>query len=316
MAHRQDNGSLAVLVTGAAGLVGGAVARLLAERGTKVLPVDRVQMSSDGLDILACDVADIHRLHELASDGLDGVIHCGAYSGPMVARDQPYSMVQVNIIGTANVLEAARIHGARRLVYCSSTSAYGSTSAAAAAAVVEDSVLRPASLYGASKVASEQLVTAYADQYGLSGVSLRLSWVYGPRRSTNCIIRTMIQDAQALRPTRLPFGRDFPRQFVHVDDAARALILALDAKTLPRRTYNITGGSCLTLGEVGELVRELLPCADIALESGPDPVDEYQHAFSIEAASRDLDYRPSLALREGIKRYADWLAVRQSVPAV
>jgi len=190
-----------------------------------VIAVDRQTGSDTFGQVIACDLGDVHRVHELTRDGISGVIHCGAHSGPMVARDNPYSMVQVNIVGTANVLEVARVHKATRFIYCSSTSAYGPTPPGP---VPEDVTMRPSTIYGASKVAGEQLVSTYASQYELNGTSLRLSWVYGPRRTTDCVIRTMITDAQAGRPTRVEFGRDFPRQYIHVNDAAAALVMAFD----------------------------------------------------------------------------------------
>ncbi|UEM07652.1 NAD(P)-dependent oxidoreductase (plasmid) [Skermanella rosea] len=293
-----------ILVTGAAGLIGNAVRILLEGRGSRVLPVDRVSATSDGLPVTVCDVGDVHRLHALAVENrITGIVHCGAHSGPMVARDNPHSMVQVNIVGTANVLEIARIHGAR-FVFCSSTSAYGDTPEGP---VPEDVPMNPGSVYGASKVAGEQLVSTYTKQYGVDGVSLRLSWVYGPRRTTDCVVRTMITDALAGRPTRIPFGRDFHRQFIHVEDAARALVMALDTPDLPRRTYNVTGGSYLTLAEIGEVVRGILPDADIELGEGADPVDDVQRRFDISAVERDLGFRPDMTFEQGVRAYADWL---------
>jgi nucleoside-diphosphate-sugar epimerase len=227
----------------------------------------------------------------------------------MVARDSPYSMVQVNIVGTANMLEVARVHKARRFVYCSSTSAYGVVTQGEE--IREDALLQPGSLYGASKVASEYIVTSYAKQYGVSGVSVRLSWVYGPRRTTECVIRTMIEDAQASRPTRMAFGLDFPRQFIHVEDAIQGLMLALDADELPSHVYNVTGDSRITLGEVAGLVKAVHANADIELQSGNDPVDEFQAKFSIEAARRDLGYSPKIGLSEGIRSYSQWLAAQR-----
>lgn len=298
-----------ILVTGAGGLVGRQLVRRLSEQQRSVLAIDRFSsVTEEGVEIQECDLGDVHRLHAIAQQGIDSVVHCGAYSGPMVARDAPYSMVQVNIVGTANMLELARIHTARRFVYCSSTSAYGVTGLPP---VMEDSVLRPASLYGASKVASEYITTAYANQYGLSAASIRLSWVYGPGRTTPCVIRTMIEDALAKRPTKMPFGSDFPRQFIHVDDAVDGLVKALDASTLPRPTYNVTGGTRTTLEQVAALVRAVFTDAVIELQPGPDPVDEFQEKFSIEAARRDLGYEPKIALEQGLRSYATWIAMAQ-----
>jgi UDP-glucuronate 4-epimerase len=296
------------LVTGAAGLLGAAVCSLLENRGAPLLAVDRLAGAEAARKILPCDITDIHSLHALAAQhSISGIVHCGAYSGPMLARDNPYAMVQVNIVGTANVLELARIHGIARFVFCSSAGAYGNTPNGP---VREDIALRPTNLYGASKVAGEQLVACYARQYGVDGVSLRLSWVYGPYRTTDCIIRTMLERALDNRPTRIPFGHDFFRQFIHVQDAATALVAALDRRRLPRQAYNITGGTYVTLGEVAEIVRLILPHADIHLGLGPDPLDDVQERFDISAASADFGFSPSISLKDGIQLYADWLATR------
>lgn len=300
----------AILVTGANGLIGNAVRSLLEASGRSVVPLDRVSRTDEGREIIDCDVTDVHRLHAVAGrQRIAGIIHCGAFSGPMVARDNPIAMVQVNIGGTANVLEIARIHKVPRFVFCSSTSAFGTTNAKSP--ISEDVALFPGSVYGASKVAGEQLVSTYAQQYGVDGVSLRLSWVFGPRRTTDCVIRTMIEDALSGRPTRMPFGRDFPRQYIHVDDAARALVAALDKPSLPRSVYTITGGTHLTLEQIAEVVRKLLPRADIELGPGADPVDEVQGRFDVSAAARDLDFQPSRSFEQGVAQYAEWLQRRQ-----
>lgn len=293
-----------ILVTGAAGLVGNAVARALLARGDEVVAIDRFAGQVEGVNITSCDLNDIHQLHAVTGPGLTGVVHCGAFSGPMVARDNPYAMVQVNIVGTANVLELARIYKSRRFVFCSSTSAYGHTKTGL---VQEDSYMEPESLYGASKVACEQMVSAYAKQYDVDGVSIRLSWVYGPRRTTDCVIREMLTNARAGRSTKFAFGADFYRQFIHVEDASAALLSALDAPELPRRTYNATGGTRVTLQDVAQIVKELHPTATIELANGPDPVDEFQDEFDISAAQRDLKYVPRISLAEGIARYSRWL---------
>jgi UDP-glucuronate 4-epimerase len=88
-------------VTGAAGLIGNAVRTKLEASGWTVVPLDLVDASRDGKPIMVCDLGDIHRMHALArSHKIEGIIHCGAHSGPMVARDNPYSMVQVNVVGS------------------------------------------------------------------------------------------------------------------------------------------------------------------------------------------------------------------------
>mgnify|MGYP003111091679 CR=1 FL=1 len=299
-----------IIVTGASGLLGNAVRLVLEERGCKVLAVDRSAGQVDGRPVLAADVTDVHALHGLAHEhDIGGIIHCGAFSGPMVAADSPVQMVDVNIVGTANMLELARRVGGVRFVFCSSASAVGPTPEGLSP-VTEAVATNPSTVYGASKVAGEALVSGYRRQFGVDGVSIRISWVYGPRRTTSCVIRQMITDALAGRPTRLPYGKGFPRQFIHVSDAAVALVAAFDHPDLPLNTYNVTGGDFTTLDDVAEAVRGIEPRSDIALDEGTDPGDDFQQRFDISAAARDFGYRPGVSLAEGITAYRDWLAAQ------
>ena len=294
-----------VLVTGAAGLIGHRARILLEERGDEVIAVDKWESTVEGRGVLECDLTDVHSLHRLVMRYRpDSIVHCGAISGPMVARDNPHAIIQNNLVGTANILELARVYQIRRVVFCSSVSAYGPTPAGP---VPEDVGLNPSTVYGATKAAGEQLIAAYATQHKVDGVSVRLSWVYGPRRQTACLIRTMLLDALQKRPTRLPSGADFYKQYIYVEDAARGLLLALDATGLKRRTYSITGDSYLTLGQIADIVRIIVPGADIEISPGPDPDDDVQEIFDISAAKRDLGYVPRFSIEQGIKSYRDWL---------
>ena len=295
-----------ILVTGAAGLIGNAVRQQLERRGDWVIAVDRIGRTEDGSELVVCDVGDVHALHRLATQhSIDAIIHCGALSGPMVARDNPFAMVSVNIVGTANLLELARVHGIARVVNCSSTSVYGDVQSQVP--VKEDVALHPRSVYGGSKVAGEQLVATYAAQFGVDGVSLRLSWVYGPRRSTECVVRMMIENARSGYTTELPYGGGFHRQYIYVDDAARALIAACDRPNLPRRTYSVTGGANLSFDEIAAAVRTAYPEAQIHLAPGPDPDDGVQPEFDVSAIRNDVGFQPSIAFDRGVRLYADWL---------
>ncbi len=295
-----------ILITGAAGFLGDAIRGELDRLGTPVLPLDRRSQAASGRKTIVCDLTDVHRMHALVQERrIDCIIHSGGVSGPMLARDDPHGIVRANVDGTANLLELARIHGIGRFIFCSSAGVYGATQGGP---VVETDPLRPSDIYSASKAAGEHLVAAYAHQFGLDAVSLRFSWIFGPRRATECVIRTMILDALAGRPTRLPYGRGFPRQFVHVDDAVRAVFAALARPKLPGTAYTISGGSYVSLDEVGGLMSRVLGPADIEVADGPDPSDDYQHSFDISAASRDLAYVPRVTLEGGIRSYAEWLA--------
>ncbi|MFE0420361.1 NAD-dependent epimerase/dehydratase family protein [Streptomyces tendae] len=298
-----------VLVTGASGLIGQRVARVLTASGRAVLATDAVAAEDSAVAIEVADLRDRDRLAELVSGGLDAIVHCGGFSGPMVGTSAPRCLLDVNVGGTANLLDVGREQGIRRFVFASTATVYGVTTGEFA----DESVLpRPANIYSASKFASEQLVNGYARHFTGGAFNLRLAWVYGPRRTTDCVIRQMIQDALDQVPTKLPYGEGFPRQFMHVDDVARALVQALDVLGTPALdAYNVTGESRTTLDEVAALVREVLPGADIGLSPGPDPLDVEQAYFHTTAARRDLGFAPHIPLREGIATYAEWLAAHR-----
>ena len=293
-----------VLVTGAAGLVGHAVRLQLKALGRRVLAVDVSTGEVEGRPVLAADVADPHALYGLAlRERIGGIVHCGALSGPMVGAGEPARVVAINVVGTTNVLELARRIEGARVVFASSTSAVGPTPPGLSL-VPEAVPLNPSTVYGASKAASEALVAGYAREHGVDGVSLRLSWVYGSRRTTACSLRRMLTDALASRPTRLTACANARRQYVHVDDAANALVQALETRSLPQPVYTITGGNWLALETIANEVHAAVPGAEVHFGPG-DLDDDVQAEFDLSAARCDIGYTPRVALAAGIAHYRD-----------
>jgi UDP-glucuronate 4-epimerase len=302
-----------ILVTGASGLIGYAVASKLACEGRRVIGLVRSRSKHDqfNFDIYESDVTDIHRIHGLfKAHSIESIVHSAAVSGPMLARDNPYSLCLTNIVGTANILECARLNGVRRVVYTSSVGAYGDTPLGL---VGEETALRPKNVYGASKASSEHIMRAYAGQHGIEGVSLRICWVFGPRRRTPCLIRTMIEDALRGRVTELGWGLGVHRQYVFVDDVVSATIAALDAPSFHQDAYNVTGGTYLTIDQIADVVRTVLPNARIHLAPGPDPVvDTIQGKYDISAIEHDLGFSPRVSLKEGVGIYCRWISEQRA----
>jgi UDP-glucuronate 4-epimerase len=289
-----------VLVTGASGFIGLHLVAVLRAEGIRV--VGAADTVGDFLD-----VTDPHRLHEVFDRFRpDTVVHLGGVSGPMVSRERPWSIVDVNVGGTANLLEAARISGVRRFVLASSNAVYGSNPGP----LDEDvTMVNPSSVYGASKIAAEHLLGVYGRRYGLVTCSLRISSVYGPGRNTHCIITSFIRDALARRVSRVAFGADIACQYVYVDDVVRAVVCALDAgRQLDGQPINISGAELVEVGEIAGIVAELLPQARVEFGAGPDPDDpDIQGPFELSRARELLGFEPAVDLRAGIARYVDHL---------
>ncbi|HEV7718855.1 MAG TPA: NAD(P)-dependent oxidoreductase [Arsenicitalea sp.] len=290
-----------VLVTGGAGLIGMALRERLKAAGHGVTAIDVTDFGRGDPELKIVALTDRAALETLIElDGIDAIIHCGAISGPMMAKGQPLLLVDVNINGTALLLDLARVHNMARFVFCSSISVYGDVGAAT---ITEATPLRPTSVYGATKVACEQLIQGFAVEYGLEGVSLRIGRVYGPYRRANCYLGSIIRDAAAGRATEIPCEADFVYHYVHVDDAADALIAALEAKSLPAREYNVGSGEALTMPQIAEIAKAAIAGTAIKLVPGADDVPDVQTAFDVSKIGRDLGWQPKLRLDAGLKSY-------------
>ena len=293
---------MTTLVTGAGGLIGMTVRALLQVRGEPVLAVDVTRHGRDDPALHEIGLKETERLQVLAqAEGVNAIVHCGAISGPMLAKGRPLDIVDANIAGTAAMLELARALPVRRFVFCSSISVYGD---AGAATLDETRPLHPSSVYAASKIAGEALVHAYAAEYGVDGVNLRIGRVYGPYRRANCGLKAMIENARAGRVSVIPCTPDFPYHYVWVGDVAQAIAACLDAPVLPARVYNVGSGEARTLPEIAELAVTELPGLQVTLVPGADDVPDVQTHFPVTRIAADLGFRPQFGLAEGLRAYA------------
>jgi UDP-glucose 4-epimerase len=158
-----------ILVTGGAGLIGMAVRTLLRERREEVVAVDMTRYGRDDPALQEIPLHETERLYALSkARDVKAIVHCGAISGPMMAKGRPLDIVETNIGGTAAMLELARALAVRRFIFCSSISVYGN---AGNATLDERRAPQPGSVYAATKVAGEALVQAYATEYGIDGAA-------------------------------------------------------------------------------------------------------------------------------------------------
>lgn len=295
-----------ILVTGAAGLIGFAVAKRLESNGKQVIGMDLIEPSEEvKFPFVRADLTDLHKLYEVVNSGVEGIIHCGAVSGPMLFKDNPYAIVRSNIVGSANIFEVARTAKLSRVVYCSSTSAYGDHDPNIKSCD-ERTALDAVDIYGATKASGDILGRAYAAQHGLDFIALRFSWVYGPRRQTDCLIRDLLVDALNGRESHYAFGTDFARQYVYIHDVVDATLAAYDKEDPPNRVFNITGGTRLNFDEIAETIKAVIPTANI-INKGSEGADLYHALMDISAAKRILGWEPRWSLKKGCVDYIDWL---------
>jgi UDP-glucose 4-epimerase len=304
-------GAGAVLVTGLSGLIGGAVARRLVAAGRTVVGMDREAPADANYPVLLQDLPDPQRWHEaIVRYNVRKVVHAGGISGPMLLRDAPARICDINLGGLIGLLEAARIHKVERIVWFSSIMAYGERSDLSP--VTEDTPLRPTTVYGATKAAGEALIEAFHAEHGVDAVSLRVASCYGPGRTTSCLIRTMVEDGLAGKVTLVQDAPQRTRQHIFVDDVVDAVCAALDAENLAQRAYNIGPGVAQTLDEIAEGVRIALPKTSIRLDIDGLAWNTFGLGpLTIDAARRDLAFVPRVSLAEGAKRTRSWVEKRR-----
>ena len=172
--------------------------------------------------------------------------------------------------------------------------------------------MRPTSVYGATKVACEQLIQGFGVEYGLSGVSLRLGRIYGPYRRGNCHLNTLIRNTARGVETEIPCDPVFVYHYVYVDDVAEAIIAALEAPGLPHREYNIGSGEALTMPAILDAAARVLPDMKARLVAGADDVPDVQTVFDVSRAGLDLAWTPRFRIADGLTRYRDAILAGQA----
>jgi nucleoside-diphosphate-sugar epimerase len=168
--------------------------------------------------------------------------------------------------------------------------------------------------YAAAKVASEAFCWAYHQAFGVDFIILRPSAVYGFGMRYPIYIKPMVENAVRGLPTRFERGREFPRDYTHVADVAQATLKAVDipAEAVVDRTfYAATGRPLVTAGQVAEVVKKLIPGADIQIGSGLSEADmieiRYRGVLSVDNAREQLGYEPEFAdLERGVANYIQW----------
>jgi len=314
------------VVTGGAGFIGSHLVAALVERGDRVRVVDDLSSGKlanlSGLEVgephgraavelIRADVTDRERLRA-ALRGTKGVFHEAAQvSVPASIRD-PDTSYRVNVLGTLSVLEAARAEGVERVVFAASSAAYGDDPVLPK---TEDMAPKPLSPYAAGKLAGEVLLSTWARAYGLRTVSLRYFNVYGPGPSDDSpysgVIALFARRLLENVPATIFGSGEQSRDFVYVEDVARANLLAMDRDVEPGAVINIGTGKSVTINELYRRLAQLTGSRLDARREPPRAGDVPHSVASIDRASAWLGFQPRVELAEGLKRTLDWYRVRQ-----
>lgn len=304
-----------VLVIGGAGFTGSHIVDQLTEttareivvlddfvRGTRANLADAVR--NPRVKVVEGSITNLPLLRRLMTD-TDYVFHLAAL-WLFECVNEPRKALDVNVVGTYNVVETAQEAGVKKVVYSSSASVYGD---AAFTPMTEDHPFNNRTMYGATKIAGEQFFRAFYQQHGSDYVGLRYMNIYGPRMDykgtyVSVIMKVLDRIDAGLPPIIFGDGKQ-AYDFVHVTDVARANILAMQADATDE-FFNIGIGVKTTISELVELLLELTD-SDLEPEYRPQEQMFVTHRVgSTDKADRLLNFRATIPLEEGLRSVVDW----------
>ncbi len=303
------------LVTGAAGFIGSHLTERCLDVGWRVIAVDDLAPYYDrslkranamafagrpACHYLEQDLLDLD-LPDLMAD-VDVVFHLAAQAGVRASWGESFDVyTQANVTLMQRLLEAARRTCPKMFVFASSSSVYGDAEMLPAC---EDSVLRPVSPYGATKVLGENLAYLYWKNFQVPTVGVRPFSVYGPRQRPDMAFNRLIACALAGREFTLLGDGHQTRDFTFVTDIVAGVIAAAE-RGRPGGVYNLGGGITTSMNDAIEIVSDLLGPIDVRRTSSEHGDARHTQA-DISRARADLGYSPAVALAPGLRAQVEW----------
>ena len=297
-----------VVVTGGAGFIGSNLCRTLLEHGAKVTVFDNLysgkiefieDLMDKGLNFVQGDIRDPAAL-EKATKNCEAIFHLAAQTSVPFSMENPKEDCEINVVGTLNVLEAARKAGAR-MVFASSCAVYGNPEKRP---TPETYPTHPIAFYGLTKLLGENYCRFYQETYGLEVVMLRIFNVYGP----NC--HGAIYDfLNKLRKTPdklevLGTGKQ-SRDFVYVSDMVDALIKAATSPAAAGQAFNVGTGTTTSVAELAKMIVEILGLENVEIyfKGGQAWAGDMNITLADNSkAVNKLQWRPQVSLKEGLKK--------------
>lgn len=312
------------LVTGGAGFIGSHVVERLVRDGQDIVVLDDLSTGKREnlaavLNQIELQVADIRDEAVIAQAcrGIDIILHLAAQGSVPRSLREPKRALEVNTIGTLNVLLAARDAGVGRVVFSSSSSVYGKK---VREWQVENVEAIPASPYALSKLSAEQLCRLFSELYNVPCVRLRYFNVFGPRQNPDsqyaAVIPLFISRMLAEKPIEIHGDGGQSRDFTFVDNVVEANLAAARATTFePGGIYNIACGDTTSIQEVFEQLQRLLKTSHTPIYVPARAGDIPRSRADISKAQRDLGWQPSVRFAEGLAQTVAWYReqVRQRV---
>jgi nucleoside-diphosphate-sugar epimerase len=298
------------LVTGGGGFIGSHLVRRLLREGHSVRVLDNfatgrrenLEQVLGDVELIEGDLQSYERVHN-AVRGCELAFHLGALPSVPRSIQDPLTSNATNVVGTLNVLLAARDEGVRRVVYASSSSTYGASTELPKR---EEMPALPIAPYAVSKLAAEGYCRAFHHVYGLETVALRYFNVFGPGQDPQsqyaAVIPNFITAALEDRGPTVHGDGEQSRDFTYVDNAVDANLLAADAPDAAGEAFNVACGERISLNEIVKRIGALSGKELEAIHTDPRPGDVRHSLADISKAREVLGYDPAIDFDEGLRR--------------
>ncbi len=298
------------IVTGGSGFIGSHVVDALKDAGYDVTVIDyRVQPHRQDVGFENVDLMDLSSVLS-ATRGAEHIFHLAAVSNVNYAYKYPVYTTALNVVGTANMLEAARINGGARVYLASTVWVYNGCPNGRSLDEATPFYLDGAGhIYTSTKMACEMICHNYAQLYKVPFTVLRLGIPYGPRMREELLIPIFIKKALSGQPLTIAGKGEQYRNFIYVRDIAQGHVAAMNEKAV-NQTYNLEGTRKVTVLEVAEGIRRNIG-EHVKIEFVPErPGDFGGKEISASKAQRDLGWAATTEFEDGLKRTVDWFRAR------
>lgn len=301
-----------IAVIGGSGFIGSHVVDKLLEAGHQVVVFDKMNPHRKDVKHIQINILDPLDVNLMLAGNYDAYFILAAVSNVNHVNKNPIESVALNIIGLANILEAARRYEIKRVIFSSTVWVYNLANVSEANNQLgEDTpffVENTNHLYTATKVADELILVAFQKQYGVNYTILRYGIPYGPRGREGTVIFNFVNRALAEQPLIIQGDGSATRNFIYVEDLAQAHVHVLQEKAA-NQIYNVDGPRPISVKEVAEIVREFIPATEINFNlayQAPRSGDSKNFSASNEKIKNELGWEPETEIHEGIRKHIEW----------
>ena len=312
---------MTTLVTGGTGFVASNIVRMLAKQGEQVVAFDIAPPSdllltyikpwANKVTFIQGDILNRIDLEMTHEHGITKIVHAAVFTGilPHIEAGRSKDIVDINMMGTTNVLELASLLSVKRFIYVSSGSVYGDDHPDPV--VTEASIPRPHSLYAVTKYASELVTRRYGELHNFPTVSVRLGSPFGPmeqvtgHRANQSLLKEWTGNIVRGLPVKVG-DQSVERSFTYVLDIAGGICAVVNAPSLSYDLYNVSTGDKTSLMQIIEVLRELHPDLQVLERVDVGPPPHGGNFMKSERLITDLEFCPQYDLRSALKEYLEW----------